>query len=257
MAVAEEHVHDRAGERPVGAGPHDQGHVGLLHGGVHVDVDGDDLGAALLARAQRVRHDVDLRVHRVGAPDHDAIGRRHLARIGTSELAGAGDVASPGDVGADGRELPRIALDVAQPVDAVAHDEAHGAGVVVWPDALRAAAPFRLEKALGDEIERLVPTDAGEAARSFCADAPERMQQAVGVVDALGVARHLGADHARRVAVVLGPAHAADRASVDDLDLERAGRRAIVRTGGVAPLDARREVHALAAPIITAAFLRR
>ena len=44
------------------------------------------------------------------------------------------------------------------------------------------------------------------------------------MMDALGVARDLGADHAGRVGVVLGAAHAADGAVVEHLDLERAGR---------------------------------
>ena len=54
--------------------------------------------------------------------------------------------------------------------------------------------------------------------------------QAVGMMDALGVARDLGADHARRIDVVLGAADAADGAAVEDLDLERAGRWAVMRT---------------------------
>src|SRR5208282_2218077 len=45
------------------------------------------------------------------------------------------------------------------------------------------------------------------------------------------VTRDLGADHAGRIGIVLGAADAADRVSVKDLDLERAGRGAVVRTG--------------------------
>src|SRR5689334_6082969 len=60
------------------------------------------------------------------------------------------------------------------------------------------------------------------------------MEQTVRMVGALGVARDLRADHARGVVVVLRPAHAADRVLVEDLDLERAGRGAVVRTAGVA-----------------------
>ena len=44
------------------------------HGVVHVDVDRDDLGAALLAGADRVGHHVDLGVDRIGAPDHHQVG---------------------------------------------------------------------------------------------------------------------------------------------------------------------------------------
>src|SRR5215831_16759574 len=49
---------------------------------------------------------------------------------------------------------------------------------------------------------------------------------------ALGVARDLGADHPGCVVVVLGAPHAADRAFVEELNLERASRRTVVRTGG-------------------------
>ena len=178
VAVAEEHVHDRAGERAVGAGAHEQGHVGLLHGGVHVDVDGDDLGAALLAGPHRVGHHVDLG-DRVGAPDHDAVGLRHLARIGPGELARAGDVAGPGHVGADGGVLAGVFLDVAQAVDAVAHHEAHGARIVVGPDGLGAVAALGLQEpsatrssASSQEIRSNRPRPSGPCASADGAAGP-------------------------------------------------------------------------------------
>ena len=63
------------------------------------------------------------------------------------------------------------------------------------------------------------------------------MQQAVRMMDALGIARDFRADHTRRVEIVLGAAHAADRAAVEHLHFERAGGGAVVRTGG------RRDLH--------------
>src|SRR5215470_12171710 len=63
------------------------------------------------------------------------------------------------------------------------------------------------------------------------------------MMDALGVPRDLGADHAERVVVLLRAANAADCALVEQLDLERAGRGAIVRAGGIA--DPRRRGKAL------------
>jgi hypothetical protein len=56
--------------------------------------------------------------------------------------------------------------------------------------------------------------------------------QAKRMVLALGIARDLGADHSRRIAVVARPTHAADGMPVDPLDLERAGAGAVVRTDG-------------------------
>ena len=231
LAVAEQAMHHRAGERAVGAGPDQHRQIGLLHGGVHIDVDHDELGGPLLAGARRVRHHVDLGVHRIGAPDHHQIGLRHLARIGAGELAGAGDEAGPGRIDADGGEEAGIFLGVAQAVDAVAHHEAHGAGVIVGPDRLGAVRLLGADELSGDDIERVIPGDRSELAAAFAADAPQRLREAVGMMDALGVARDLGADHARRVGIVLGAAHAADRALAEHLDLERAGRRAVVRTG--------------------------
>ena len=51
-------------------------------------------------------------------------------------------------------------------------------------------------------VQRLVPADAFELAFALLADAAHRMQQAVRVVGALGVARHLGAQHAGRGRVI-------------------------------------------------------
>src|SRR6476469_1331331 len=64
------------------------------------------------------------------------------------------------------------------------------------------------------------------------------------MMNPLGVACDLGADHACSVGLQLGAANPADRAAVDHLDVERAGRRTIVRTGGVADIDLGMLVHA-------------
>jgi hypothetical protein len=74
------------------------------------------------------------------------------------------------------------------------------------------------------------------------------MQEAVGVVDALRVPRHLGADHARRVAVILRPAHTPDGPPIDNVDLQRAGRGTIVRAGRRPALDAGQKVHGTDGP---------
>src|SRR5215207_11083718 len=64
-------------------------------------------------------------------------------------------------------------------------------------------------------------------------------------MNALGVARDLRAYHAGGIGLQLGATDPADRAAVDYLDVERAGRRTIVRTGGVADIDLGMLVHAL------------
>ena len=197
LAVAEQAMHHRAGERRVGAGLHQHREIGLLHGAVHVDVDRDDLGAALLAGARRVRHHVDLGVDRIGAPDHHQIGLRHLARIGAGDLAGAGGKADVGAVDADGGVEAGIFLGVAQPVDAVAHHQAHGAGVVVRPHrfARRSALRRRGISRRPDRARRPRRSARMSPSPSRRVRISGRVSRS-GMMHALGVARDLGADHA-------------------------------------------------------------
>jgi hypothetical protein len=188
-------------------------------------------------------HHIDLRMHRIRAPDHHAIGNRHLARIGTCELAGTGHVAGPAHGRADGGILAGILFDVAQTIDAVAHHEAHGAGIVIGPDGLGAETLFDFEELASDNVERLVPGNALELPRSLRARALHRIEQPLRMMDALRIARHLRADHARRVAVGLRPVHTPDRLAVDHLDVEGAGGGAIVRADGRTAFDAGSLVH--------------
>ena len=198
VAVAEQHVHDGAGERAVRAGLQTQRQIRLPHRLGVVDVDDDDLRAALLSRAHRVGHHVDLRRDRVGAPDDDAVGLGHFARIDAGDAPGAGEIAGPGDGDADRAEEARIALDVRQPLDPVAHHEAHRARVEIRPDAFGAEAALGLQEFLRDDVERVVPGDRLELTGALRADAAQRLGQPVLVMDALGIARDLGADDARR-----------------------------------------------------------
>jgi len=150
-------MHHRTGQRGVGARLHQHGEIRLLHGAVHINVDRRDLGAAFLARAGGVGHDVDLGVHRIGAPDHHQIGFRHFARIGSGDAPRPGGKTAKRRIDADGGMETGIFFDVAQPVDAVAHHQTHGAGVIVWPHALRAVLLLGFEEIFGDEIERVIP----------------------------------------------------------------------------------------------------
>ena len=81
MAIAEQHMHHRAGECPVGAGANQHLDIRLLHGAGVVDVDAGDLRTPVLARQHGVGHHIDLGVHRIAAPDHDQVGLLHLARV--------------------------------------------------------------------------------------------------------------------------------------------------------------------------------
>ena len=142
---------------------------------------------------------------------------------------------APADVGerhADRGVPARVAHGVAQAVDAVALHEAHGAGVEVRPDGLRAVLLRLAHERFGDLVERIVPGDRRERARALRADPAQRLRQPLGVVEALGVARDLRADHARGVGVALRAPDLAQAPAVQALDLERAHRGAVVRTDG-------------------------
>ena len=157
VAIAEQAMHHRARQRAVGAGPDQHRQIGLLHGRIHIDVDHDELGAALFAGAGHMGEHVDLGIGRIGAPDDDQIGLRHFARIGAGELAGAGGKSGPGRIDADGGEEAGIFLGVAQAMDAVALHIAHGAGVKVGPDRLGAVFAFGAVEFFRDDVERIVP----------------------------------------------------------------------------------------------------
>ena len=233
VAVAEQDMHDGAGERPVGAGPHGEVHVRLFGRAGAVGVDHDQLRAAAAARPGDVGHHVDLGVHRVAAPHDDQVGILHLARIDAVFDADPGEPAGVGQRVAEGRVLARPAHGVAQPVDAVALHQPHGAGVEIGPDRL--AAPFlggRLQP-VSDLVERLVPADRREGvdAVALRPDAAQRPGQARRMVDPLGIARDLGADHAGGIVVALRAVDPADGVRIEPLDIERAGARTVVRAG--------------------------
>ena len=116
--------------------------------------------------------------HRIRAPDHHAVGLRHLARIGPGEPARPGDEAGPGHRGADRRILPGISLGMAQPVDAVAHHQPHRAGIIIRPDRLGADSASMARKRLGNVVQRLVPADALERAGALRPGAAHRMESA-------------------------------------------------------------------------------
>src|SRR5713101_6286155 len=124
---------------------------------------------------------------------------------------------------------------VAQAMDAVALHQPHGAGVVMRPHRLRPVAPRGLGEGLGDAVERLVPGDRHERCDPYplVADAAQRRLETLRVVLPLGIARDLGADHARRIGMILAAVDPSDRPRVEPLHLERAGARAIMRADGV------------------------
>ena len=228
----QDHLHHGERERAVGARAQDQRPVGRLHRRRVVDVDYHELGAALLAGAPDVAHQVDMGGDRIAAPHDDQVGFRRLGRVGAGQHADAGLPARGRRADANGRALFRIALGVAQPVEAPAADEAQGAAGMIGPDRLAAVAGLGAQKGLGDLVQGVVPGNRGEIALALGAGAAQRPAQPVRVVDALGVARDLLAHDAGRVGQFLVAPDPADARRRQALDFQGAGARAIVGAGG-------------------------
>src|SRR5262249_38452642 len=138
--------------------------VGVLHRLIHVDVDCRDLCTTFLARVHGVRHDIDLRVHRVGAPDHNQIGFRHFARVNAGYASYPGCKAGVGEIDADRRMKAGILLRVTQAIDAVTHHQTHRPGVVVRPDTFGAVASLGLKEFFSPKIKPVIPGYALELA---------------------------------------------------------------------------------------------
>ncbi|MCY1225071.1 hypothetical protein D9M72_372610 [compost metagenome] len=247
ITIAESDMHHRAGECCVGARPQHETHICLFDRRVVVDVDDDDLCAAILARLHRVRHHVDLGRDSVRPPDHHAIGLGHLARIGSAQGAGRHGEAGPGHVGADRAEEAGVTLGVAQALDGIALHLPHGSGIEVGPDRLRTVFLLGADELVGDLVERRLPADVLPVPLTLVALAPLRHHEAAGMVDALGIARHLGADHTGGVGVGGSATHAADPPFGSQIHLQRASGGTVVRTDRMADrffcFDGGRNVH--------------
>ena len=103
-----------------------------------------------------------------------------------------------------------------------------------------------------DVVKCLVPTDRLELARALVAHTPHRLEHARGMVGALGVARHLGAQHAIGVAMRRVAMHL-DCHAVLHGGQQRTCVRAVMRAGAADLAVARRlclmrNHHAMVAP---------
>ena len=122
---------------------------------------------------------------------------------------------------------------MAQPVDAVALHQTHRAGVIIGPHRFRAVPLGGHGECLSHTIQRLVPGDWAILPGALGAGAQQWPGQSIWMVDALRIARDLGADYAGGVAVAPRAAHRTDALAVQHFDLEGASRGAVVGAGTV------------------------
>ncbi len=228
--VRDEFVHQGIGQRGVGAGTQLHMVVALLGGVVAPGVDAHQLGAIALG-ALRVSPEMQIAGDAVAAPDEDELAvfelldvQPHLAADDRLE-SGLARGGANGAVEQAGAELVKKARR-----HAFALYETQRAAVGIGQDGLRVTGGNLLEP-LGDVVQRFVPAHRGELAAAFGADSLHRLQQAVWVIGALGIARDLGAQRAVRGGMVGVAAHA-DGHAISHGDEQGAGVGAVVRAGG-------------------------
>ncbi|EXI68478.1 MAG: hypothetical protein AW08_01260 [Candidatus Accumulibacter adjunctus] len=229
--VADQHVHQAERQRAVGS--RQQGDVLVAAVGGHrpAGVDGDQ---ARTAPPRFLRQAPEMKVgdDAVAAPDEDQPRVDDVLGVEADARTDRRAVAHGAGAGADRPVELRGAETVEETaVERTVAEQPRVAGIAVGDDRLGTMAGDDAAETVGDGVQRLVPADPFEArARPLRADAPQRMQQALRVMDALGVVRHLGAQHAgsRRV---IGRAGDLQHAALADRDLECAGVRAVMRTG--------------------------
>ena len=101
---------------------------------------------------------------------------RHLARIDAGDLAGADGKSDARDGRADRRVEAGIFLHMREAVDAVAHHEPHGAGVIIRPDRLGAEFALGLRRSArrfrpAPRPRKSARTDRSPSARCGASDA--------------------------------------------------------------------------------------
>ncbi|MNE64233.1 hypothetical protein D3C80_1596350 [compost metagenome] len=123
---------------------------------------------------------------------------------------------------------------MAQTLDAVTLYLPHCACVKIRPHGFGPVLGFSLHECVGDLVERSLPGKLLPVAIALRPFAALRHHETARMIDALGIARDLGADDARRIGIVRRPAHAADPAVLGQINIQRAGARTVVRTDGMA-----------------------
>ncbi len=80
-------------------------------------------------------------------------------------------------------------------MDHVTLHQPHGSGKMIRPNRFRSVFLFGFPEGFGNGIQRIIPADRLELARSLWANAPQGLSQPIRVVDPFPVRGNLGADH--------------------------------------------------------------
>src|SRR6202040_3663919 len=124
----------------------------------------------------------------VTGPDDYVAGVNETLRVGARRWADGHEVAGGGPGGAKGALAYRRAEPVEERIaDVEAVEQALRAEVAVGQNRLRAVLGDDCSEAARDLVERRLPTYPFELATPLGSDAPQRMQNAVGAVDAFDI----------------------------------------------------------------------
>ena len=225
-------VHQGERQRAIGAGQQCNVFVALVGRFTLARVDADQFGALVLGLL-RIAPEVQVAGDRVAAPDQYQSGfgkelqvHAELATERLRQRFGAGG-------GAD-RAVQQGSAQFMEEAcgHALGLHQSHGAGVAIGQDGLRAVGAIRSDglEASRNIAQRCFPTNGLKLARAFGSDALERLQDAIRVVSALGVARHLGTQCATGVRMLRVATHL-DGNAVAHRGQQRAGVGAVVRAG--------------------------
>src|SRR5579884_536765 len=169
----------------------------------------DDLASATAPGLAQERHDMRCGTGRIAAPDEDELALKQHLRRRREPGAHRQQNGFFRRVATDGAYKPRRSQPV--PEARIANgpvDQPQRACIAVRQDTLRPILRDDVAPAARDLRNRLIPAYALERAIPFRANAPHRIEQAVGMVDAIKVAIDFGAQPAARHRMVSATTHA-------------------------------------------------
>ena len=226
--VTDEHVHQSQRECPIGAGQRGDMDMALFRGQRTIGIDGHERGALAL-RLLRPCPKMHARGDGVRTPENDQLRLIREFHVDAEARPQGQLVACRPRGGADrtvqqaGTQLVKEPLGHRLPLD-----QAHRAGIAVGQDLFRVIGRNGRES-IPDAGDGLVPADAFETALALRSHAPQRMDQPIGVVGALRIARDLGAQHAGGGRMRGGTGYLA-RHAILDMHLECTRIRTVVGT---------------------------